>query len=439
MKILAVTNLFPPHHAGTFDLRCQTVTDALRKRGHQVRVLTSNHGVSTEQRDPEIERRLWLNGVYEHPTLSGFRALKRLELRNHGVLREACAQFKPDLVHVWSLHGLSKSLVFALHRARVPTVYDVADYWLASEVREDPWLRWWNRQPAAFPGNLARACLETIGGRNRLDAEAPTRLQRGYDRLPGFYGPAKALAAVEPNSVSGFRFDRLYFCSQALKSGAEEAGFGVRHAEVIYPGIQAQHFVHELRPQSAPVKQLLVVAHLDGRSGVLTALKGLLAARENGVKATLTVFGRGDSDYVAQLRSFVVTHQLPVEFLTFSDLTRDLRPIYRGHDAVLHTVEWEEPFSLTLLEAMAAGLPVIAARAGAVRELLRHGENALTYHAGDALDLAGRIQELQMQPALRRQMAETAQAEVLANFNETAVVDRIEGYLEASRSTWGEG
>lgn len=436
MKILALTNLFPPHHAGTFDLRCQTVTDALRQRGHQIRILTSNHGVRTGQRDPEIERRLWLNGVYGQPLMTGFRAMKKVEIHNHRALREALEDFQPDLVHVWSLHGLSKSLIFGLHNARLPTVYDVADHWLSTDLRADPWLHWWNRQPAPVLGGLVRGCLELSGSRNRLDLSAPTRLQKGYDRLPNVYGPAAALERVEPNSVAGFRFDCLYFCSQALKEHAEKMGFSVSHAEVIHPGIHTQRFVNELRPQSAPLKKLLVVANLDERSGVMTALQALSQARENRVLASLTIFGRGDSDYVARLRSFVVTHQLPVEFLTFSDLTRDMPPIYRQHDALLHTSEWEEPYSLTLLEAMAAGLPVISARSGAARELLRHGENAFTYAPGNALELSSRIQELQMQPALRRQMAEIAQAEVLANFNESAVIDRIESYLETARETW---
>ena len=58
MKILVLTNLYPPHHAGTFDNHCQTVTESLRLRGHKILVLTSSHGLRTEQRDSQIERRL---------------------------------------------------------------------------------------------------------------------------------------------------------------------------------------------------------------------------------------------------------------------------------------------------------------------------------------------------------------------------------------------
>jgi 1,4-alpha-glucan branching enzyme len=87
---------------------------------------------------------------------------------------------------------------------------------------------------------------------------------------------------------------------------------------------------------------------------------------------------------------------------------------------------------------MASGLPVIGAKIGGGRDLLRHGENALTYTSGDALELASRIQELQLQPALRRQMAETAQAEVSSNYHESGVIDRIESYLNLSLELWGQ-
>ena len=85
---------------------------------------------------------------------------------------------------------------------------------------------------------------------------------------------------------------------------------------------------------------------------------------------------------------------------------------------------------------MAAGLPVVGTAIGGTRELLRHGENAFTYTPGEDYELAMRIQELQLSPALRTQIAETAQAEVLADFNESRVTDRIETFLETSLQSW---
>lgn len=430
MKILVITNLYPPHHAGTFDLRCEAVVNNLKLRGHTVRVLTSTHGMLAAQQGGEVERRLALNGLHNHELVTDFKPLKELEAQNHAALRETLAEFAPDVVQVFSLFGLSKSLLFALRHCGVPVVYDVADNWLALEVRNDPWLRWWNH-----PGmNMARKALELSGQRNSVDEIAPTRLMKGYDRMPELYVDAPVVG-----SLNAFRFERIYFASPWLQKAAAAAGFQVGHGEVIYPGIPTQSFVGEVKASSVPVEKFLVVSALHKRSGVLTAVKAVQHLRKTGVKVSLSIYGKGDSAYVAELRSLIAMQQLPVEFLNVSNLVRDLPSVYRKHDALLYTSEEAEPFSFTVLEAMAAGLPVVGTAIGGTRELLRHGENAFTYRPGEPYELAQSIQEMQLSPALRNQMTTTAQEEVLAQFNESVVTDRIEAFLETSLQTWQQG
>jgi glycosyltransferase involved in cell wall biosynthesis len=191
-----------------------------------------------------------------------------------------------------------------------------------------------------------------------------------------------------------------------------------------------------VRAASASIEKLLIVTAMHKRSGVLTALKAIQELRKTGTRVSLSLYGKGDSSYIAELRSLIALKQLPVEILNVSNLVKDLPAVYRRHDALLYTSEEPEPFSFTVLEAMAAGLPVVGTVLGGTRELLRHGENAFTYTPGDVYELAQRIQELQLSRALRTQMAETAQSEVLAQFNETAVTDRIEAFLETSLQTW---
>jgi glycosyltransferase involved in cell wall biosynthesis len=359
--------------------------------------------------------------------------LRPLEIHNNDVLRETLDQFQPDVVHVFSLFGLSKSLIFTLYNSKRPVVYDVFDHWLSANVREDPWLRFWNSPSLPFLAQSTRKALEMSGERIRLDSAAPTRLMKGYDRVPGIFGEGRDRAVVAPNSIPGFRFDRIYFCSQTLKCLTEQVGFCVNHAEIIYPGITAA-YIGDIKPAGVPMRRFLIVARLTEESGVMTALKALKIARAAGLDVTLSIYGRGDSKYVAKLRSFVVANQLPADFLNVSNQNSDLPEVYKRHDALLHTPEWAEPFPFTPLEAMGCGLPVIGARSGGMEELLRHGENALTYPAGDAEELASRIQELLISPALRCQMAETAQAEVLARFNDTTVIDQIENFLAISQA-----
>ena len=139
---------------------------------------------------------------------------------------------------------------------------------------------------------------------------------------------------------------------------------------------------------------------------------------------------------MAQLRSYVIQQSLPVEFLTMSNQQKDLAAVYRQHDGYIYCAEWDEPFALTPLEAMASGIPVIAAKSGGVRELLRAGENGWVYKAGEPLELASRIQEVQMQPALRAQILENAQQEVMMRYSESSMLDQIENYLMQTIEVW---
>jgi len=349
-------------------------------------------------------------------------------------VREVIANFLPELIYVWSLNGLSKSIIFTLRNTKIPTVYDVADDWLSVGIKEDPWLRWWGCDKPGVGGGLMRASLEASGQRDKISETIPTRMMKGYERVPELWG--KAAATVQPGSISAFHFDRLYFCSQALKNEAEQAGFRVGHAEVIYPGIPTEKFFNEPKPVGNTPKKFLVVSRLSPRSGLMTVLQALKLARDHDVHATLSVYGRGQSEQMAQLRSYVIQQTLPVEFLTVSNQQKDLAQVYRQHDGYIYCSEWDEAFAVAPLEAMASGIPVIAAKSGGVRELIRAGENGWVYKPGEPLELASRIQEVQMQPALRGQIVENAQQEVMTRYSESSMLDQIENYLVQTIELW---
>ena len=427
LKILVLTNLYPPQLADTDDFRCQNVTEALRARGHTVRVLTSNHGVATEQRDALVERRLHLNGVFGAELVKGFGDLQDLETHNNEVLREALASFAPEVVHVWSMRGISKSLLLTLRRAGRPTVFDVADNWMTEELRTDPWLAWWHAEQVSLPHKLHRLAIELWGERKKWDATMPTFIEPDVKRLPDVFD-SDGTAQFKPNAIAAFQFRRLYFSSEALKSLTMQSGFRVSRGVVIHPGVDTNLFHGEVKPPGAPVKKFLVVVRLTPHCGVSTVIAALQLVRAQGAKATLSVFGRGSSEVLARLRTQAVQAELPVEFRT-GGLQRDLPEIYRAHDAFIYPVEREEMFVSAPLEAMACGLPVIVNEDYGASDLFRSRESCHSFPSGDPGLLANRMLELIEQHEFRCKIAQTGQNEVLTRYQFPTSVDEIERYV----------
>jgi glycosyltransferase involved in cell wall biosynthesis len=136
VKILVVSNLYPPDVMGGYEMGCQQVTDALRARGHHVDVLTSvaGHNVVPE---PHVHRRLHLTEIYDAERMAASSALTRLLCEadsyfvnpgNVFALTSRIEEFGPDVVYLWNLIGVGGlGLVGAVHHLGLPWVWHLMD------------------------------------------------------------------------------------------------------------------------------------------------------------------------------------------------------------------------------------------------------------------------------------------------------------------------
>jgi glycosyltransferase involved in cell wall biosynthesis len=110
-------------------------------------------------------------------------------------------------------------------------------------------------------------------------------------------------------------------------------------------------------------------------------------------------------------------------------------PLLRDARALLAPIEWNEPFGLTLIEAMLSGCPVVAFRRGSVPELIEHGVTGLI---ADSLDeLVGFIRPGGPVDRLDRQ---AIRATATARFNHrrmTAEYERLYDQARAELTTGG--
>jgi glycosyltransferase involved in cell wall biosynthesis len=91
---------------------------------------------------------------------------------------------------------------------------------------------------------------------------------------------------------------------------------------------------------------------------------------------------------------------------------------------------WHEPFGIPLIEAMAAGLPVITTRGGASSEIVVDGETGILVERGDAGSLAAAIRTLLSKPALRARMGEAGRDRAARLFTWDRAVARLVGLYE---------
>ncbi len=99
--------------------------------------------------------------------------------------------------------------------------------------------------------------------------------------------------------------------------------------------------------------------------------------------------------------------------------------LFRTADLYITPTRYEG-FGLTLLEAMAAGCPVVTTDIPVVNEIVRHGENGWLTPYGDAAALSDAIVRLLDDPALRRSLVAGGELALRRHFDEATLVARVE-------------
>jgi glycosyltransferase involved in cell wall biosynthesis len=153
---------------------------------------------------------------------------------------------------------------------------------------------------------------------------------------------------------------------------------------------------------------------------LLHAFRGLAQVRDD---LHLVLVGPGGLDVdncEAGLRAFVDAAGLASR-VRFTGAVAAVEPWLQAADVFVLPSE-QEAFGASLLEAMACGLPVVATRAGGLRDLVRDGENGLVIAAGDEAGLGRALARLLDDAALRAALGAAGRRAALAHFAEPAVV-----------------
>jgi glycosyltransferase involved in cell wall biosynthesis len=137
MKILVISNLFPPDFLGGYELGCAQMVEALRQRGHDVMVVTSESSNASKVSHGSVARALTLSPIYNIDYgYSGHAALREhvhlsssiINQANVHSLADIIDDYAPDLAYLWNLLGLGGLGILALLKhLSVPWVWHIMD------------------------------------------------------------------------------------------------------------------------------------------------------------------------------------------------------------------------------------------------------------------------------------------------------------------------
>lgn len=402
MRLLVVTAAYPPAVRGGYELACEAVVGELAARGHAARILTSpavHHGGEAPTRpEPTVERTLrWTFDPARKPW-----AVPRWDLwvpGNPSTVLAAAASFAPDVIYVWNLSGLGVLTVLrAVSSTGRPALVHLMDYWLAALIARER-----DGRPRFHP--LARPLL------NPLLAAVARSVKRSLERAV-LVGMSETVVAA--HAAAGLTVELL------------------RHGVPVAPQPPSRALP---RPAGAPFRALVAGRLIEGK-GVHVAVDAVRSLLARGEPIALDIAGAGDD-----------RERLERRIGDASAAIRLLGPLPQhellarlpGYDAFVFPTLRNEPMGIVVLEAMAAGVPLVSSRIGGPAEVLRHEETAILVPPGDAAALADALARLRREDALRAHLIDRAHADALEHHSLASAVDRVEAALEraAFRSRGG--
>jgi glycosyltransferase involved in cell wall biosynthesis len=375
-RILIITNLFPPQELGGYGRKMWEFAQGLRDRGHSVRVLTADQPALAKAPTPEEA------------------ALEALVSRTLPLLGAWQGGIAVPLAERREIHARAAAIVASIGAA-------LADF----------------RPEAVFLGNMD--FLEHLPIQAALGAGLPVLHALGNAR-PGY------AVGRQPRSPRYW----VGACSDWTGEGLREAGYAPGRIETLYPGARVDRFFRFFLPDPGRLRICFAGLVLPFK-GVHVLVDALIRLHRAGVDFTAELAGDApDAKFLAQMQATLAAAGLAekVRFTGFLDRSA-LAALFARNNVLVFPTLTPEPFGISHVEAMAAGLVVVSSGTGGAKEIVRPNLDGLISEAGRGDELARQLFSLLQDPPMMERLQRAGQTRAMGFAVEHSVT-KIERLFE---------
>ena len=301
--------------------------------------------------------------------------------------------------------------------------------------------------PVISNGSLASVTISLSLGKNltKLFAEKQydvVHIQSPYGPILPFlsikYCPTTMIGTIHTNFTSNVhaniwgkylkiyldRFDGMMAVSETAVRAFQK--YYQKEFRVIPNGVDTQWFQKDIQP--LPFLQdgrlnLLFIGRLDPRNGLHFLIEAFAKIHPEFPQTRLVIIGDGP---LRRLYENMIPKSLQ-DSVYFAGYVNRERPSYFAHCQIMCFPAIIAAFSVTILEGMAAGLPIVASRIPGFLDAITENENGLMFSVGDIDDLAQTLRKLLSDPGLRTRLSQ-ASLKSAARYDWDRIVDQIESY-----------
>lgn len=199
--------------------------------------------------------------------------------------------------------------------------------------------------------------------------------------------------------------------------------------------ISINHFGIDLPPPSEQNRsnntsgKILYLGRLVDFKGPTKLIEAFELASKTGLNAELIIAGDGPLRHSCESLASSMSCRKAITFLGTVDRNTGARlrqevDIFTAHNCTASRSGRVETFGVSILEAMADGLPVVTGESGGITDMITNGENGLLFEPGDIHQHARLLCELSNNPTLRTQLGTNAKSTVTRKFS---VKQEVEG------------